>query len=97
MKLTGSRCQCSACGEHFNSTGMFDRHRTGVYSDMGAHRRCLNPAELLAKGYLKNAAGFWIRQARRHLTDSSGDLSKPSPVHGGQSEPVLGIPEQVMT
>jgi hypothetical protein len=80
MKLTGSRCQCAACGEYFNSTGMFDRHRTGAYSDFGAHRRCLTASEMLAKGYLKNAAGFWIRQANRRRTDSSGDLPSPLPV-----------------
>jgi hypothetical protein len=60
MKLTGDRCRCSVCGEHFNSTGMFDRHRLGKYPD----RRCLAAAEMLERGFSKNAAGFWIRAER---------------------------------
>lgn len=75
MKLTGARCQCAACLEYFNSTGMFDRHRIGGY----ASRRCLSADELMAKGYLKNSAGFWIREAHRRRADSSGDLSDPFP------------------
>lgn len=75
MKLTGARCQCPACHEYFNSTGMFDRHRIGSYAD---DRRCLSPDEMQAKGYLKNSAGFWIREAHRRRADSSGDLVIPA-------------------
>jgi len=62
MTLTGNRCRCSGCGEYFNSTSMFDRHRAGDWKDRGSNRRCLSPAELSERGYLKNSAGFWIRE-----------------------------------
>jgi len=58
MKLTGSRCQCSACGEYFNRPSLFDRHRAGSYQPLA--RRCLSPDEMRAKGWRKNSAGFWI-------------------------------------
>lgn len=64
MILRGDRCRCSACGEYFNSTGMFDAHRRGAYPD----RRCLTVAEMYSKGYLPNQAGFWIRKAMARRT-----------------------------
>ncbi|HVN45988.1 MAG TPA: hypothetical protein VMT66_12230 [Steroidobacteraceae bacterium] len=64
--LTGNRCRCAACGEHFNSSSMFDLHRVGDWKDSGANRRCLSVPEMIAKGYLRNAAGFWIREANRN-------------------------------
>jgi hypothetical protein len=60
--LRGERCKCPACGEYLNSTGMFDRHRVGKYPD----RRCLTSAEMLDRGFSKNAAGFWIRSERSY-------------------------------
>lgn len=57
MKLTGDRNQCQGCGEYFNSTFAFDKHRTGAF---GKDRRCLTTDEMLAKGMSKNSAGFWI-------------------------------------
>ena len=57
MKLGSSRNQCGACGEYFNSNGMFERHRTGKF---GVDRRCLNDEEMLAKKMFKNSAGFWV-------------------------------------
>ena len=60
MKLSGDRCQCTACGEYFNSTGMFDRHRVDKYPN----RRCLTTDEMSLKGYTTNRAGFWIRSIR---------------------------------
>ena len=61
-KLSGDRCRCPTCGEYFNSTGMFDRHRVGRYLPM--ERRCLTVAEMEARGYVQNAGGFWIRSRR---------------------------------
>lgn len=55
-KLSGDRCRCGACGEAFNSTYAFDKHRQGPYTD----RRCLTPLAMADKGFEKNAAGFWI-------------------------------------
>jgi hypothetical protein len=54
-KLTGNRCQCSACGEYFTSVRSFDRHRVGQF---GIGRRCLTRAELDAGGFERNARGF---------------------------------------
>lgn len=60
--LTGRRCECAACGERFNSVSTFDRHRSGRL-DMCEPRRCANPAELSARGWSRNARGFWIERA----------------------------------
>lgn len=57
MNLSGDRNQCRGCGEFFNSTFAFDKHRTG---DFGKDRRCLTVDEMEAKGMSKNAAGFWV-------------------------------------
>ena len=63
-RLTGSRCRCQACGEPFNSVTAFTRHRTGPWTDRGAQRRCLAPAEMTHMGWTHNAAGFWITETR---------------------------------
>jgi len=55
MILRGDRCRCSGCGEYFNSTYMFDKHRRGDYPA----RRCLTPTEMTAKGYVISG-GFWV-------------------------------------
>jgi hypothetical protein len=60
MKLSGDRNQCPGCGEFFNSTFAFDKHRTGAF---GKDRRCLTVAEMQDKGMDRNAAGFWISSA----------------------------------
>jgi hypothetical protein len=46
-KLTGSRCLCRACGERFNSTAAFDRHRVDAVSGF---RRCLTAEEITRRG-----------------------------------------------
>ncbi len=56
MKLRGDHCRCTACGEFFNSTYAFDRHRRGPYTD----RRCLTPLAMSGEGFEKNASGFWV-------------------------------------
>lgn len=58
-KLTGNRCQCTACGQYFNGAQPFDRHRVG---DCG-NRRCLSVAEMEAAGFIRNAVGFWCDRA----------------------------------
>ncbi len=60
-RLTGGRCQCAGCGEPFSSAREFDRHRIGTFAGRGvwAHkRRCMTPAEMDARGWLRNARGF---------------------------------------
>jgi len=62
--ISGDRCFCRACGEYFNSTKAFDKHRTGKYRqlrDPGPEtRRCRSFDEMAAKGMSKNSADFWI-------------------------------------
>jgi len=76
-RLTGSRCQCEACGQLFNAVSVFDRHRVGGWDDHGRNRRCLAGAEMLAKGWRMNTKGFWIRRFGLHLTRRSGDRALP--------------------
>lgn len=75
-RLTGSRCLCRTCGEYFNSTGMFDRHRIGTCPD----RRCMTAAELLKRGYSRNAGGFWIRAGRWQETRRNDDRPEAAQV-----------------
>lgn len=72
MKVSDRRCRCSGCGQFFNSVGAFDRHRTGPYA---AGRRCLTAEEMTARGWLHNAAGFWITGAmpERVMPGRSGE------------------------
>jgi hypothetical protein len=80
-RLTGSRCRCPTCGEYFNSTSVFDRHRVGAWTARGTHRRCLSVAEMTGRGWSITAKGFWIerRRAGRGLDvpRRSGDLPVP--------------------
>lgn len=64
--LTGKRCQCAACGEYFNGVQPFERHRAGRFAKPGAwqgNRRCLTVPEMVARGFIRNAAGFWCERA----------------------------------
>lgn len=63
MRLTGSRCRCTACGDCFNSVSVFDRHRVSTRFGEPS-RRCLAAAEMAARGWSRNAAGFWIAETR---------------------------------
>jgi hypothetical protein len=64
-RLRGNnQCRCSACGELFATVATFDQHRAGDYSD---GRRCLTHSEMLAKGWIQNAAQFWIRGHRPNI------------------------------
>jgi hypothetical protein len=90
MRLTGNRCRCSGCGEYFNSVSIFDRHRAGDWQERGANRRCLTVDQMLAKGYLKNAAGFWIEKGRaaRSLTETLADEISQNPTHSEGRSPI---------
>lgn len=63
-RLTGNRCQFTACGEYFNGVQPFDRHRVGDFAKGGqpSTRRCLSVAELDAAESIRNAAGFWCER-----------------------------------
>ena len=60
--MRGERNQCSECGELFNSSSAFEKHRTGDFGKPGVRskRRCFTIEEMKAKGFLKNEPGFWI-------------------------------------
>ena len=64
VTLRGDRCQCRACGELFNSTYAFDKHRRGPYID----RLCLTVAAMADEGFTKNAGGYWLSPRRGELT-----------------------------
>lgn len=60
--VSGSRCECTACGERFNRVSVFDKHRTGSFAKPGewsGDRGCLSASEMEAKGWKRNDAGYW--------------------------------------
>lgn len=54
--LRGDRNQCAGCGEYFNSSHAFEKHRAGA---IGVDRHCLTRDEMLAKGMALGADEFW--------------------------------------
>lgn len=80
-KLTGSRCQCTACGELFASVAAFDRHRVGKFAGVGGTntRRCLSVAEMQAHEWPKTDKGFWLRPAPRAVHSALDGPSEPLP------------------
>jgi hypothetical protein len=60
-QLRGDRNQCCVCGEYFNSTHAFEKHRVG---DFGVNRRCLTTDEMMTKGMVLGADKFWRGSAR---------------------------------
>lgn len=82
-KLTGNRCQCTACGEYFNGVAGFDAHRIGRF---GVDRRCLDVAAMTAHGWMRNAAGFWVTDshAQRATRQTAAGVS-------AHREPLAGV------
>ena len=70
-------CECTSCGDLFNSTTAFDGHRIGAFESPAAacQRRCLSASEMEAKGWLRNQRGFWITGARQA---SAAPLERPT-------------------
>jgi len=66
LKVSGSRCQCRACDEYFNSSFAFDKHRIGEH---GKNRRCMTTDEMLGKGMERNKALFWVSSPSVRFTD----------------------------
>lgn len=101
MKLTGDRCRCSGCGEYFNRSSTFTAHRVGPYAPINRPntRRCLTVAEMQAKGWRLNAAGFWITAKRLASTHASrvetaigkGRCLTATPAHQPPEGPAHGI------
>ena len=57
--LTGDHNQCPTCGQYFNSTFAFDKHRIGAF---GVDRRCMTVAEMEKAGMCLNATNWWISE-----------------------------------
>jgi hypothetical protein len=85
-RLTGNRSQCPTCGEYFNGVQPFDKHRTGRYAKPGewqGDRRCLAVAEMRARGFIRNAAGFWCdRASAEHAMRPRAHGFAARPAHG---------------
>jgi len=81
-RLTGCRCQCTACGEYFGSERAFERHRVGDYALPGmwrGTRRCLPLADMLAAGWTRNGRGFLLTpDPRRAGAGNSGPRATPA-------------------
>ena len=83
-RLSGNRCECGACHQRFNSTSVFDLHRTGAY---GIDRYCRQPSEMLAFGMSVNDLGFWIERRRGEARQKRGPRAQEArlpqtPTHG---------------
>jgi hypothetical protein len=52
---------CRGCHQMFTSLSAFDLHRTGKYELK--MRRCMIEQEMLEKGMVLNAKGWWMRSA----------------------------------
>jgi hypothetical protein len=85
-RLTGNRCQCPTCGGYFNGVQPFDKHRIGRYAKPGewhGNRRCLAVAEMEARGFIRNAAGFWCdRASAEHAMRPRAHGFAARPAHG---------------
>jgi len=79
-KLTGNRCQCTACGEYFSSERSFDRHRIGQF---GIDRRCMTTDAMTADGWARNGRGFWLTPDPRR----AGADIPAHPTHGVRVQP----------
>jgi hypothetical protein len=79
--LRGDHCRCGSCGQWFNCTKAFDRHRVGDYPG----RRCLSIAEMRVRGMTINGGGWWITESREthcptiRRASGSGDQHRASP------------------
>ena len=60
--LRGDHNECPTCGELFNSTAAFDRHRAGSHAKDTRH--CLTVGEMTQRGMVRNATGWWIASKR---------------------------------
>jgi hypothetical protein len=60
--LRGDHNECPTCGELFNSSKAFEKHRTGDHA--GGQRRCLSIEAMQAIGMAKNADGWWVTELR---------------------------------
>jgi len=69
--LSGDRNQCAGCGEMFNSSAAFDKHRTGAF---GVDRRCRTPDEMRKVG-MSNDGGWWITEKNQRFAPDMDGLT----------------------
>jgi hypothetical protein len=55
------KSSCRRCGQTFTSLSAFDLHRTGKFQHK--MRRCPTEQDMLAKGMVQNAKGWWMRSS----------------------------------
>ena len=68
LRPGANRCRCATCGEYFNGEKAFDMHRIGEYpTKLGqkSTRRCRTWKEMIERGMVKSADGYWITEAMR--------------------------------
>lgn len=51
------KCKCAACGEYFNSTYAFDKHRYGPYT---SGRNCGSRDQMMGMGMVQAPSGHWV-------------------------------------
>ena len=77
---------CRTCGETFGGMEGFERHRIGEFNNQPPHygRRCLSPAEMEAKGWVKTAKGLWTNSklARARVPGGRPDAQTSDPLSG---------------
>lgn len=80
---------CGECGADFTSVSLFDRHRVGVHTYTHSEglkmepmrddgRRCLDPDEMRAKGWGRDAKGRWhdpVTVAKARIAFSQADTT----------------------
>lgn len=77
-RLTGHRCQCTGCGEFFNSVSAFDWHRVTPLSANGTPRLRSTRRYLTAEVSLRNGIKLKNRDAasRRFALNIASLLAK---------------------
>lgn len=72
--LRGDHNQCPSCGEFFNSTYAFEKHRIGKH---GVDRRCMTTEEMIAAGMSLSKDDFWItgKMPQEILDDIAEEVS----------------------
>ncbi len=102
-KLTGDRNQCAGCGEFFNSTTAFDKHRTGPFGRASgpSQRRCMTPDEMRAIGMTRPHHGFWISEPmsaeEKRRREEAKKARLASTPHARSRPRVPGVPTYTST
>ncbi len=74
LPFGSDKCKCSRCGEYFNSTHAFSKHRVSGFQPVT--RTCLTPAEMRGKGWSINRTGHWVTATREQGDEISGYPSR---------------------